>query len=464
MNKTVAQFLAEHAAADPVSFHMPGHKGSRFYRENGGEDFLNRLVDMDITEIPGADNLFQTEGIISETMARYSRLYDTRATYLLVNGSSCGLIGSIMTCVPRGGRLIMARNCHKSVFNGLNLAGAEPVYAYPEMIEEYGITGEITVDEIERCLETCPEAAAVLLPSPNYYGICSDISGIAAAVHKKGKVLIVDQAHGAHLNFLDSSKAAERLGADIVIDSIHKTLASFTQSAVVNICSDKIDLYEFEDALQKLESTSPSYLLMASLDFNCDVLESRGSELMRKWRENLDWFYERAQAIEGLAVMKHAGLDDSKINLDMSSRGLDGLALEKELMKRHIFPELVTGNLVMCMTGIGNKRCDYEALAAALTDISRIFPPVEHRTAAVSTWQFKNLQQHAVPTRKIRLPLDDACGRVCAQSIIPYPPGIPMVCPGEEISREIIDYVKELRDLGENVMGVDDEGRVVVGY
>jgi arginine/lysine/ornithine decarboxylase len=233
---------------------------------------------------------------------------------------------------------------------------------------------------------------------------------------------------------------------------------------VVNICSDKIDLYEFEDALQKLESTSPSYLLMASLDFNCDVLESRGSELMRKWRENLDWFYERAQAIEGLAVMKHAGLDDSKINLDMSSRGLDGLALEKELMKRHIFPELVTGNLVMCMTGIGNKRCDYEALAAALTDISRIFPPVEHRTAAVSTWQFKNLQQHAVPTRKIRLPLDDACGRVCAQSIIPYPPGIPMVCPGEEISREIIDYVKELRDLGENVMGVDDEGRVVVGY
>ena len=464
MNKTVAEFLAEHAAADPVSFHMPGHKGSRFYRENGGADFLDRLVDMDITEIPGADNLFQTEGIISETMARYRRLYDTRATYLLVNGSSCGLIGAIMTCVPRGGRLIMARNCHKSVFNGLNLAGAEPVYAYPEMVKEYGITGEITVDEIERCLNASPEAAAVLLPSPNYYGICSDISGIADAVHKKGKILIVDQAHGAHLNFLDSSKAAERLGADVVIDSIHKTLASFTQSAVVNICSDKIDLYEFEDALQKLESTSPSYLLMASLDFNCDILESRGSELMREWHENLDWFYERAQAIEGLAVMKHAGLDDSKINLDMSSHGLDGLALEKELMKRNIFPELVTGNIVMCMTGIGNKRCDYEALAEALAAIGRIFPLVEHKTAAVSTWQFKNLQQHDVPTRKIRLPLDDACGRVCAQSIIPYPPGIPMVCPGEEISREIIDYVKELRDLGENVMGVDDEGRVVVGY
>jgi len=464
MNKTVSEFLTEHASAGPISFHMPGHKGARFYRENGCADFLDKLVDLDITEIPGADNLFQTEGIIKETMEHYRRLYDVRASYLLVNGSSCGLIASIMTCVPGGGKLIMARNCHKSVFNGLNLAGAEPVYAYPEMVEEYGITGEIAADEIKRCLEEAPDAAAVLLPSPNYYGICSDISGIAAAVHQQGKLLIVDQAHGAHLNFLDKSKAAERLGADIVIDSIHKTLASFTQSAVVNICSDKIELYDFEDALQKLESTSPSYLLMASLDMNCKILESRGRELMEEWRGSLDWFYDKAETVAGLEVMKHAGLDDSKINLDMSAHGLDGLTLERELMKRNIFPELVTGNIVMCMTGIGNKRCDYEALAEALSDIGKAFPLTENRIAAVPTWQLRDLKQHAVPTKKIRLPLGDACGRVCAQSIIPYPPGIPMVCPGEELSREVIDYVTELRARGENVMGVDEEGRVVVGY
>ena len=275
---TIAGFLIDHASSDSVSFHMPGHKGSLLYRENGYEDFLKRLIDCDITEIPGADNLFQTEGIIKATMERYRKLYGAKASYLLINGSSCGLISAIMTCVPRGGKIIIARNCHKSVFNGVSIAGAEPVYAYPEIIEGFGITGEITAKEIQRCLDEAPDASAVLLPSPNYYGVCSDIEKIAEAVHQCGKVLIVDQAHGAHLKFFDQyigipAQAAENQGADIVIDSTHKTLASFTQTAVANVCSDRIDKYAFEDALQKMESTSPSYLMMASLDINADILE-----------------------------------------------------------------------------------------------------------------------------------------------------------------------------------------------
>ena len=244
------EFLLKHADRDPVSYHMPGHKGMDIFRKYGYEDFLNRFVDCDITEIPGADNLFQAEGIIQEVQERYARLYDVKRSYLQINGTSGGIIASIMASVGPGRKLILARNCHKSVFNALILAGIEPVYAQPEFLEEYGISGAVSVEEIEKCMAENPDADAVILPSPNYYGICSDIEAIAEAVHRENKVLIVDQAHGAHLKFFQKygfgegmPKSAEECGADIVIGSIHKTLASLTQSAILNLNSDRVNRY-----------------------------------------------------------------------------------------------------------------------------------------------------------------------------------------------------------------------------
>lgn len=475
MNKGVTQFLLSHAGKDPVSFHMPGHKGSAIYRENGYGDFLDHFVDCDITEIPGADNLYQAEDIIADTMAKYRTLYGVRESYLLINGSSAGLVASILTCVPRGGKLVMARNCHKSIFNGLLMAGAEPVYLHPEMIDDYGISGEISLESVKAAIAEHPDASAVILPSPNYYGICSDIKAIATAVHEAGMVLIVDQAHGAHLHFFGSHldepfKSADDLGADIVIQSTHKTLASFTQSAIVNLCTDRVDKYLFEDKLQLIESTSPSYLLMASLDINGDLLEKQGERLIGEWEENLKWFYETApEAVNGLRVMSHPMLDHTKINLDMSAYGIDGLELEELLNERGIFPELVTGNIVMCMTGIGNKRCDYERLLEALKEIA-----AEHRlcedscgtTTAPKATQavtMKRLQQVAIPSAKESVSMEEAAGRVCAASIIPYPPGIPIICPGEIIDQEVLDYCADLRARGEKVMGIDERGYVLVG-
>ncbi len=385
----VTQFLMAHAAAEPVSFHMPGHKGSRLYREYGYEAFLDRIMDCDVTEIPGADNLFQTEGVIRETMNRYKAIYGAKESFLLVGGSSAGLLAAIMTVVPAGGKLIMARNCHKSVFNGLRLAGGQPVYAYPEELSDAGISGAVLPSEIKRCLAEHPDASAVILPSPNYYGICSDIKAIAEAVHGAGKILIVDQAHGAHLKLFDryigggadaaraaggcgqaAVRAAENLDADIIVESTHKTLGSFTQSAIVNLNSDRVDKDIFADKLQMIESTSPSYLLMASLDINADLIERHGEELTRQWEENLRYFYKKAKEIPGLKILEHPMLDHTKINLDMSACGLTGLQLEELLMERGIFVELVTGDLLMCMSGIGNRRCDYDRLLTALREIS----------------------------------------------------------------------------------------------
>ena len=483
MNKAITTFLTEHADTNPVSFHMPGHKGSRIYRENGYGYFLDKIMDCDITEIPGADNLFQTEGIIAETMKKYESLYGVKKSYLLVNGSSGGLISAILACVRPGGKLIMARNSHKSIFNALGLASIEPVYAYPEEAEGCGILGEITAEEIVRCMDDNPDADAVILPSPNYYGICSNVRKIAEEVHKRGKVLIVDQAHGAHLRLFEKyagsgagcacaecgfPESAETQGADIVINSIHKTLASFTQSALLNLTSDRVNPFVMEDKLQTIESSSPSYPMMATLDINADLLENAGERLIRRWADNLDYFYAEAGKIPGLSVLMPKNLDRTKLNIDMSAYGINGNELEELLMERDIFIELVTGNIVMCMTGIGNNRGDYERLLAALAEIAAQ-RQVEFKENAVRKRieqpqvLTRILEQRAVPTEKDFVPLKDAAGRVCASSIIPYPPGIPIVCPGEVIDEDVLEYIRERREAGEKVIGLTAEGTVCVG-
>ena len=475
MKQTLTQFLLNHKERHPVSFHMPGHKGSRIYREHGYGAFLDSIMDCDITEIPGADNLFQTEGVLKETMDRYKAMYGTKESYLLVNGSSGGLIASILASVPKGGKLVMARNCHKSIFNALSLGDITPVYAYPETVQEYGILGSVSPEEVARCLDAEPEAAAVILPSPNYYGICSDVAAIAEVVHARGKILIIDQAHGAHLNFFLPLRAqakytlpgfpaaAESCGADVVINSIHKTLASFTQTALLNLCSDRVDKYDLEDRLQAIESTSPSYPLMATLDLNAELMEHHGEVLIKDWAESLRWFYETAEKeVPGLRIMRHPMLDATKINLDMSAYGLNGNQLEELLMEKDIFIELVTGNILMCMTGIGNKRCDFKKLLEALKEIAadrQMLDVKPEQPEAVT----KALKLTKVPVRKERILLGDAAGRVCASSVIPYPPGIPIVCPGEIFDEEVIAYIKERRAAEEKVIGVDELGRVVVG-
>lgn len=466
------QFLLQHAANDPVSFHMPGHKGSAIFKKYGYEEYLDNFVDCDITEIPGADNLFQAEGIIKETMDKYSRLYDVEHSYLQINGTSGGIIASILATVKPGRKLIMARNCHKSVFNALTLGNIKPVYAKPELIEEHGILGAVSPEEIQRCIDGNPEADAIILPSPNYYGICSDIKAIADVAHKAGKVLIVDQAHGAHLKFFHKfgygegmPMAAEACEADLVINSIHKTLASLTQSAVLNLNSKLVDRYVLEDKIQAIESTSPSYVLMSFLDINADLLNDHGDQAMKEWRDAIDYFYEEAKAIKGLKLMNAGNMDITKINLDMSALGIDGARLEQLLMEKGIFSELYTGDVLMLMTGIGNTKKHMDRTLEALREIAAggksIEPSDAERRKAYHVPAAGKL--YDVPMDKEFVTMDDAAGKICAGSIIPYPPGIPFVCPGEEITADIIRYIKALRTDGEKVIGVNDKGEILVG-
>ncbi len=468
---SVHDFITDYLEKDTVSFHMPGHKGSQLYRRFGYHNFLDHFMDYDITEIPGADNLFQTESVIKGVQDHYAKLYNCKKSYILINGTSGGNIAAVLASVSRGKQLIMARNCHKSVFNALTLGGIRPVYAYPEMIEEFGISGAVSPSEIQRLIKENPDAQAVLITSPNYYGVCSDIRSIAEIAHGSGKVLIVDEAHGAHLHFSDELPlSAIQSGADIVINSTHKTLASLTQSAALHYNTDLVDQYILEDKLQCIQSTSPSYVLMTSMDICADLLEKHRDILMKEWIENLNEFYERIAKIPGVRTMgKMAGLDWTKINFSLADLGISGSQADAILMEDYnIYIELFTGDLVMAMTGIGNTKTDYERLANALEDISqrqqssqmKICPGNRHAQALIPP---KQATMFEIPVEKKRVKLADSAGMICASSIIPYPPGIPLICPGERIEADAIAYIQAMRQLGEKVIGVNELSEVIVG-
>lgn len=468
---SIHDFIKDYLEKDTVSFHMPGHKGSHLYRRFGYHEFLDRMMDYDITEIAGADNLFQTEGIIKEVQDHYAKLYQCKKSYILINGSSGGNIAAILASVSKGKQLIMARNCHKSVFNALALGGIRPVYAYPEMISEFGISGAVEPAEIERLIRENPDAEAVIITSPNYYGVCSDILAIAEISHKYGKVLIVDEAHGAHLHFTDElPPSAIQSGADLVINSTHKTLASFTQSAALHYNTDLVDQYILEDKLQCIQSTSPSYLLMTSMDISAQILKKHGTELMAEWMRNLTAFYDKIEKIPGVQTMgKMKGLDWTKINLSMGDLGITGSQLDRILLEDYnIYIELFTGDWIMAMTGIGNTKNDYDRFANALEDISRRMRESGleiHRTEHLTDSLIppRQAEMFEIPAAKKRVKLADSEGMICGSSIIPYPPGIPLICPGERIEADAIAYIQAMRDLGEKVIGVNEYGEVIVG-
>ena len=482
MKKTigVSEFLVDHIKGCPASFHMPGHKGRRIFLESGMKERLAALIDGDITEIEGADNLFQAEGIIRETMDKYREIYGSKESFLLINGSSTGLISAILATVPPGGKLAMARNCHKSVINGVRLGKICPVYIYPEMLEGFGISGGVTAESVRETLEREGNINAVLITSPSYYGICSDIKAIAEVVHSFGAILIVDQAHGAHLKVLDQLESgggeglagkplsADGQGADIVIESTHKTLCSFTQTAIANIYGDRVSLDSFADKLQMTESSSPSYILMSSLDMNADIMIERGKELGKKWKENLDRFYEEVKTVPGLKVLKHESHDITKLVFDSSSWGMTGDEVDSRLQEMGVFLELTSGNLSMAMTGIGNIWEDYERLLDGLkliADERKDFSikADEAKNFTMTRYMYKVREQREIPSSWEKVHYTEGEGRVSAVSIIPYPPGVPMIAPGEVMDMESLEYAMELRRSGAKVIGIDKEGFILVG-
>lgn len=459
------QKLIQYCQSDIYPFHMPGHKQTAFPFPNP--------YSIDITEIDGFDNLHHAGDILKETQERAAALYGAKRSYYLVNGSTCGILAAVCAATRKRDKVLVARNCHKAVYHALFLNELQTEYLYP-VLTNNDIQGQITVEQVEEALYHNPDITAVIITSPTYEGIVSDVAGIAETAHAHGVPLIVDEAHGAHIGFgAGFPENAVKLGADAVIMSLHKTLPSFTQTALLHINSNRIAQEQVESYLDIFETSSPSYLLMAGMDACIRLLQEEGKVLFTRYRELLDQFYRDISDLELLHVMSEKDLgkeeaydwDDSKIVIFTGKADMTGEKLGRILLDRYqLQMEMLSGTYVLGMTSIMDRQEGFTRLSKALHEIDRECMDNQRKRNDGNSkifiermYQKNRREMQIYQARELsykEVEFEEAVGKMSADFIFLYPPGIPMIVPGEIISRQFIENVKECIEMGLKIEGL----------
>ena len=438
-----------------IPMHMPGHKRNT--------DLLGNDLPYagDITEIDGFDNLhdMETEGILNAIAKRASALYHAKFAFPLVNGSTGGILAAIRATAAPGDTVLAARNCHKSVYHAIELCELAHTSLLPPTDAVSGIYGSIRPEDVEAAFSKDPTIRAVILTSPTYEGVISDIKSIARTVHRYGATLIVDAAHGAHLPFTECSNCFP-YDADIVITSLHKTLPSLTQTALALVYSENIAL---KDALMRelavFESSSPSYILLSSIDRCIALLESKKDALFSAYRARLDRFYAEASTLSAIRLLtgdKTAhpdffSFDRGKIVLLSRDERMDGNVLMERLRREHrIECEMAYTDYVLCMTSVCDTDENFEMLLRALTEIDRnAAPSREQPHKAVMTSLPPRACTVAEAPRLPPAPL--SVGEIARDYAWVYPPGVPLVLPGEIYTKETDELLKSIKASGLSV-------------
>jgi len=431
-----------------MPMHMPGHK-----RNVQLAEYLRKLgAGIDITEIEGFDDLHDADGVIAEGMERAALLWGAKRSFFCVNGSTGGILASVFAVLDDGDELICARNCHKAVYNALELRRPKPHFLFPEREEQSGTDCIVTADAVGELLDKHPEAKAVIITSPTYEGVVSDVAAIADAAHKRGAVLVVDEAHGAHLGFCCGfPDGAVKAGADIVVHSLHKTLPSLTQTAMVHLCSERVDGDKLARCMAIFETSSPSYLLMSSIDCCVRLLEERREELFHLWRRRLELFARETSDLKHLRIMKKTDnmydLDPSKLVISTRGTALSGRELMSILRERYFTElEMAASDYVVAMTGMGDTEDNLRVFASAVWEIDRCLekvdapeqPMLTEPKRACFSWEAASMEREAVD-------ISAAEGRISAEYVWAYPPGIPLLIPGERIEADFEKLI-EIRE------------------
>lgn len=471
--------LVKYGKSEIYPFHMPGHKRQ-------GE-FPN-LFSVDITEVEGFDNLHHPEGILRASMDWAASVYGADRTWYLVNGSTCGILSAIFGTAGSGETILMARNCHKSAYHGAAIRRLRTVYVYPQHIGELGIAGGILPEDVDNFLEEHPEIRTVLVVSPTYDGVVSDIRGIAEAVHRRGIPLIVDEAHGAHFSFGGGfPEPALSCGADVVIQSLHKTLGSFTQTAVMHARKGFVDFEKLERYLQIFQSSSPSYVFLAGIE-QCifGMAEQGGAELaaflgeIRRLRKGLtDPGGLTKLRLLNRDVCGRCGvwdLDESKLVVSARGCGITGEQLMARLREEYgLELEMCGADYVTAITTMWDTEEGLRRLSDALREIDRglaerdevadqagEFGPAGEPTETASGVVVLPAAQAAMTMAEAfeapweELPLADCAGRISTEFIYLYPPGIPMAAPGEWLTEETVRTALAYKAAGLPVQGMAD--------
>ncbi|HIY18514.1 MAG TPA: aminotransferase class I/II-fold pyridoxal phosphate-dependent enzyme [Candidatus Blautia avistercoris] len=455
--------LKEYSQKENYPFHMPGHKRNpeSMNMENCGE-FI------DITEIHGFDNLHHSEGILRAAQERAARLFHVRETFYSINGSTGALLAAVSAAVKPGGRILIARNCHKAVYHAAAIRRLKVSYIYPQVEKTFGINGGILPEDVDKILDQQPEIEAVVITSPTYDGMVSHVKKIAEIVHTHKKVLIVDEAHGAHFSFSDQfPDSAVLSGADLVIQSLHKTLPSFTQTAVLHRNSERVNREKLQKFMEIYQSSSPSYLLMASMDSCiCDLME-HGKEkfaayvrLIQETRKKLSGL-KRLHLITKTDVVNKAAVADmdiSKFVISVKGVSITGKELSRLLRENyHLEMEMEAENYVLALSSVGDRKEGMDRLVHALLEIdSRL-----ERKEKEYFYEFRRENSlmeigEAMESPSERIPLLESQGEISGEFVYLYPPGIPLLVPGEKISLQFLRDMRRYKKLGFQLEGLSD--------
>ena len=442
--------LNEYSRGEVYPFHMPGHK-RRLDCEFNPYKF-------DITEINGFDDLGEPEEILLELQERIAGVYKCRRAFILVNGSTSGVLAGISAVLKPGESILMARNSHKSAYNAAFIRQLKVEYLFPETNSELGISMQISPEIVEKYLNNNPEIKAVFVTSPTYEGIISDIDAISRIVHKHGAVLIVDCAHGAHLGIggeYGSNPVSH--GADITIMSLHKTLPAPTQTAILCINGNLIDDRIVKKFINIYNSSSPSYLLMAGIEKCIDLIECLGDVLFRKYYKNLEDFRIKCKALEHLKLFTpECEYDTGKIIISTYNCNLNGRELSDILRQKYNMEmEMASCNYVLAMSSCMDSKEAFDMLYNSLKEIDETLMHLKKSATDIIFLSEKNFEMHEADKYKILLAdIHQSVGKICGDYIYLYPPGVPWIVPGEKITIEILERIKIYLEHGFNIRGI----------
>ncbi len=486
-------------------FCIPGHRFERGMNPVLRDRYGEGLFRYDLTETDRLDDLHHAEGPILEAQQLAASLYGSDRCFFLVNGTTCGNEAMILTAAAPGEKILVSRNSHKSVTMGLILSGAVPVWLEPEINEEFGFADVVSPEKVREHLERDPEIRAVCLVSPTYYGTCSDLRSIAEICHSHGVPLLVDEAHGSHLYFHSAfPEGALEAGADAVVQSTHKTLGSLTQTSMLHLQGSLLDPGRMDENLKLVMSTSPSYVFMAAMDAARQQMAMEGETILEEAFQKAEILKKELKALPGYRLLQAERQDPLRIVLSAWPMGIGGEELQRLLYERgKISLEMSDHRSVVLVLTWGNTIEELQHLIAVLREIhdenrscfdSRVFSESDqaeklHASAASREWEtVENSRERdeirspresdfekapalkALPApdvavspreayyrRKETVPLDSAAGRIAAELAAPYPPGIPVLCPGERITEPLIRYLKECVSRNCSIHGPADD-------
>ena len=461
--------LKDYHSRDVIPFDVPGHKhgkGLKEYAEFLGE----KVLEVDVNSMKCLDILSNPVSVIKESEELLAELYGAKDSFFLVNGSSAGVQGMIMSVCKPGDKIIIPRNAHKSAVNGIIMSGAIPVYITPEYNKDVGISFGIEVDTVIDAIEENKDAKAIFVINPTYFGAASDLKLIVEVAHKYGISVLVDEAHGSHLMFNDElPESAIKLGADMAAISLHKTGGSLTQSSALLMNSDIVDSKYVRKILNLYQTTSASYLLMTSIDVARKNLAINGENLIKRVLDLTRYAREELNKIEGIYAFGKElegtkgvyRFDETKLVINVSDLGITGFKVYDILIDEfNIQMELGDTHNVLAIVSLGDDENSINSLINAMKEISKkymrksldkidILPPSKLKLALSP--------RDAFYAEKESVDLYDSVGRISGESIMTYPPGIPVFTPGEIIDERVIEYIEFLKTQDTVITDLEDQ-------